>query len=65
MRKGHTEFWSGNLKKPCGRPRHTQDDNIKADIKEMGYQDEEWIHLALYSAQQQALVIMVMNLMFH
>jgi len=23
MRKGHTEFWSGNLKKPCGRPRHT------------------------------------------
>jgi hypothetical protein len=30
-------FWSGNFKerRPCGRPKHRWDDNIKIDLREI------------------------------
>jgi hypothetical protein len=36
----HTGFWWGDKgKKPVGRSRHRWEDNIKMDVKEMGWQD--------------------------
>jgi hypothetical protein len=29
-----------------GRHRHRQEDNIKMDLREMGYEGVDWIHLA-------------------
>jgi hypothetical protein len=34
-------------KVPIGRPRHRWEDNIKADLKEMGMKGMDWIHLVL------------------
>jgi hypothetical protein len=36
--------------------------NIKIDLKETGWGGKDWIHLAQCRDQQNALVIMVMNL---
>jgi hypothetical protein len=33
-------------KEPLGRPRHRLVDNIKIDLREIGWGDIEWIHLA-------------------
>ncbi|KAJ4437578.1 hypothetical protein ANN_17723 [Periplaneta americana] len=33
-------------KRPLGRPRHTWEGNIKMDLREVGYDDREWINLA-------------------
>jgi hypothetical protein len=48
--------------KPLGRPRHRWEDNIKMDLREIGFGDVDWIHLAQDRAQWWALVNMVMNL---
>jgi hypothetical protein len=32
-------------KRPLGRPRRRWEDNIRMDLKEIGYQNVEWIHL--------------------
>ncbi|KAJ4446911.1 hypothetical protein ANN_13612 [Periplaneta americana] len=33
-------------KRPLGRPRRRREDNIKMDLREMGYEDRDWINLA-------------------
>ncbi|KAJ4433053.1 hypothetical protein ANN_15310 [Periplaneta americana] len=33
-------------KRPLGRPRRRWEDNIKMDLREMGYDDRDWINLA-------------------
>jgi hypothetical protein len=33
-------------KRPLGRPRHRWEDNIKADLQEMGCGGMDWIELA-------------------
>jgi hypothetical protein len=33
-------------KRPLGRPRHMWKDNIKMDLREMGWGGMNWIHLA-------------------
>jgi hypothetical protein len=33
-------------KGPLGRPRHMWEDNIKMDLREMGWGGMNWIHLA-------------------
>jgi hypothetical protein len=48
-------------KRPLGRPRHTWDDNIKPDLREVGIDGENWIQLAQDRAQW-VRVDMVMNL---
>jgi hypothetical protein len=45
-------------KRRIGRPRHRWKDNIKKDIREMGWGVMEWIQLA----QWMALVNTVINL---
>jgi hypothetical protein len=38
-------FWLESLKGKT-RHRHRQGDNIKADLREIGFGDIKWIHLA-------------------
>ncbi|KAJ4428332.1 hypothetical protein ANN_24351 [Periplaneta americana] len=33
-------------KRPLGRPRRRWEDNIKMDVREVGYDDRDWINLA-------------------
>jgi hypothetical protein len=54
----HTTFWVG---RPLGRPRRRWED-IKMYLKETGFGDVDWIHLAQDRDKWRALVNMVMNL---
>ncbi|KAJ4435857.1 hypothetical protein ANN_18476 [Periplaneta americana] len=49
-------------KRPLGRPRRRWDDNIKMDLREMGYDDRKWINLAQDRNQWRAYVRAAMNL---
>jgi hypothetical protein len=49
-------------KRPLGRPRRRWEDNIKLDLREMGIDEANWIHLAQDRAQWRAFVNTVMNL---
>jgi hypothetical protein len=48
-------------KRPLGRLRCRWEDNIKIDVKETGWEDVDWIHLAQDTDQWRALVNAVMN----
>jgi hypothetical protein len=48
--------------RPLGRPRRMWNDNIKMDLREMGWGDVDWFDLAEDSDQWRALVNTVMNL---
>jgi hypothetical protein len=56
----HTTFWLGGLK--GGRPRHRWEDNIKMDLREIGFEGMDWAHLAQDRDRWRALVNRVMNL---
>jgi hypothetical protein len=47
--------------RPLRKPRSKLEDNIKINLNERGWEDVDWIHLAL--DQWCALVNMVMNLL--
>jgi hypothetical protein len=49
-------------RRPLGRPRHRWEDNIKMDLREIGFGDVDWIDLAQNRGRWRALVNMVMNL---
>ncbi|KAJ4448703.1 hypothetical protein ANN_00093 [Periplaneta americana] len=49
-------------KRPLGRPRHRWEDNIKMDLKEVGYDDRDWINLAQDRDRWRAYVRAAMNL---
>jgi hypothetical protein len=49
-------------KRPLGRPRRRWVDNIKIDIKEIGWDGVDWIDLAQDRDQWRALVNTVMKL---
>jgi hypothetical protein len=49
-------------KRPLGRPRCRWDYNIKIDIKEIGLEGVDWIHLDQGRDRWWALVNTVMNL---
>jgi hypothetical protein len=55
---------SGNPegKRPLGRPRRRWVDNIKMDLREIGWDGVDWIDLAQDRDQWRALVKAVMNL---
>jgi hypothetical protein len=48
--------------KPLGRPRHKWMDNIKMDLRDIGWDGIDWIDLAQNRDQWRALVNTVMNL---
>jgi hypothetical protein len=47
---------------PLGRPRHRWEDNIKMDLRVIGFGDVDWIHWAQDRDRWRALVNTVMNL---
>jgi hypothetical protein len=49
-------------KKPLGRPRRRWVDNIKMDLRQIGWDGIDWIDLAQDRDQWRALVNTVMNL---
>jgi hypothetical protein len=51
-------------KRPLGRPRRRWVDNIKMDLREIGWDCGDWIDLAQNRDQWRALVNAVMNLQF-
>jgi hypothetical protein len=48
-------------RRSLGRPRRRWVDNIKMDLREIGWDDMDWIDLAQDRDQWRALVNMVMN----
>jgi hypothetical protein len=51
------------VKRPLGRPRRRCVDNIKMDIREIGWDDMDWIDLAQDRDFWRALVKMVIKLL--
>jgi hypothetical protein len=51
-------------RRPLGRPRCRWEDNIKIDLREIGFGDVDWIHLAQDRDRWRALVNTVMSLRF-
>jgi hypothetical protein len=49
-------------RRPLGRPRRRWEDNIKMDLREIGFGDVDWIHLAQDRDRWRALVNTVINL---
>jgi hypothetical protein len=49
-------------KRPLGRPRHRWVDNVKMDLREIGWDGVDWIELAQEMDQCRGLVNTVMNL---
>jgi hypothetical protein len=48
-------------RRPLVRPRHRWEDNIKMDLREIGFGDVDWIHLSQDRDRWRALVNTVMN----
>jgi hypothetical protein len=49
-------------RRPLGRPRRRWEDNIKMDLREIGFGDVDWLHWAQDKDRWRALVNTVMNL---
>jgi hypothetical protein len=49
-------------KRPLGRPGHRWGDGIRMDLREIGLESVDWIHLAQDRDRWQALVNTVMDL---
>jgi hypothetical protein len=50
-------------KRPLGRPRRRWEDNIRMDLREIGWGGMDWIDLTVDRDQWRALVNTVMNLL--
>jgi hypothetical protein len=48
--------------RPLGRPRHRWEDNIKMDLRDVGWDGMDWINLVQDRDKWRALVNAVMNL---
>jgi hypothetical protein len=51
-----------DVKRPLGRPIHKWVDNIKMDLREIGWGGIDWLDMAQDWDQWRALVNMVINL---
>jgi hypothetical protein len=49
-------------KTPLGKPSHRLEGNIRMVLREIGWETVDWMHLAEYRDQWQALENTVMNL---
>jgi len=48
-------------KRPLGRPTHRREDIIRMDLREIGWEGVEWIHLVQDRNQWRVLVNTIMN----
>jgi hypothetical protein len=60
MRIGY--WWENQKERPLGRPRRMWVNNIKTDLREIGWDGGDWIELTQDRDQWRALVNTVMNL---
>jgi hypothetical protein len=59
----HTVFWLENMKgRDYLRTRHTWKDNIRLDLREIGWEGVDWNNVAQDRNQWRALVNTVMKL---
>jgi hypothetical protein len=58
-------MWRPEGKRPLGRPRRRWVDDAKLDLREIGWDDMDWIHLAYDREQWRAFVNTVINLGLH
>jgi hypothetical protein len=49
-------------KRPRGRTRRRWEDNIRMDLREIGWESVDWVHLAQITSQWRDLVKTVMKL---
>jgi hypothetical protein len=49
-------------KSPLVMPAHRCEDNIRMDVRKVGWEGVDWIHLTLDRDQSRAVMNMVMNL---
>jgi len=43
----HTKFWSENVKgRELAKPKLRWEDNIRMDLREIGWEGVDWIHVA-------------------
>jgi hypothetical protein len=49
-------------KRPLGKPRRRWNDNIKMDVREIGWGGMDWVHMAQDRDHWRAFVNTVMNL---
>jgi hypothetical protein len=49
-------------KRPLGRPRYRWKGNIRMDLREIGWEDVNWVHLAQDMGKCRAIMNTVMNL---
>jgi len=49
-------------KRPLGRPKRRWEDNIRMNLREIGWREVDWILVAQDRDQSQAVVNTVMNL---
>jgi hypothetical protein len=54
--------WEPEGRRPLGRPRCGWEDNIKLDLRAIGFGDVDWIHLAQDRDRRRAFVNTVVNL---
>jgi hypothetical protein len=54
--------WEAEERRPLGRPRRRWEDNIKMDLRKIGFGDVDWIQWAQDRGRWRALVNTVMNL---
>jgi hypothetical protein len=55
-------WWESSWKEPTGKTKAQWMDNIKMDLREIGWDGRDWIGLVQDRDQWRALVYMVMNL---
>jgi hypothetical protein len=63
---GSTECYvisAAKRKRPLGRRRRRWEDNIRVDVREVGWEGVDWMRLAIDGDQWLALVDTVMNLL--
>jgi hypothetical protein len=60
----HSKLLSDDMKILFERPSFRWEDNIRMDLREIGLEGVEWIHLAQDRDKWQALVNTVINLLF-
>jgi hypothetical protein len=63
MRNAYNFGWKSEGKRPLGKPRCRWVDNIRMDLREIGWEDVDWMHLVQDGDQWRALVNRIMNLL--
>jgi hypothetical protein len=66
MRNAYSTFvGKSEGKRPLGRAGRRWEDNMRLDLREVRWEDVDWMHLTQDRNQWRAVVNTIMNLRFH